>query len=231
MAYWSKGCSFRDVQMYPLMPPTSDGSFGVQIFESLKFLGERGILHCDLKPSNIVVVGSGLTQIKIIDFGSSRYDTDNNTLGEDSTLQTQWYRAPEIILGMPYDMAIDMWSAGCILAELYIHRHLFPGQDESDQLARIMEVVGLPEKSFIERSPRKERFFDESCNPNFNEDIVGEKGVWRRKSIYDVLNCKSEDKSFVSLIWHCLQMNPRLRISPKNALHHRFMMQDLSSQE
>lgn len=222
-AHWLKGFSFRDVQMYPLMPPPSDSSFGIQIFESLKFLGERGILHCDLKPPNIVLVGSDLTKIKIIDFGSSRYETDNNILGEDSTLQTRWYRAPEIILGMPYDKAIDMWSAGCILAELYMCRHLFPGQDDDDQLACIMEVLGLPEKSFIERSPRKKLFFDESCNPIVNEDIVGEEREWGRKNICDVLNC---DRSFVSLIWRCLQMDPGLRITPKQALHHRFMTQD-----
>ena len=139
-AYWSTGFSFGDVQMYPFDATTSDGSFAIQIFESLKFLGDRGILHCDLKPPNILLVGSDLTQIKIIDFGSSRYETDNNILGEDSTLQTRWYRAPEIILGMPYDNSIDMWSAGCILAELFMCGHLFPGQDDGDQLVRIISA-------------------------------------------------------------------------------------------
>jgi dual specificity tyrosine-phosphorylation-regulated kinase 2/3/4 len=91
-----------------------------------------------------------LTRIKIIDFGSGRYETDDNIFGKHSTLQTQWYRAPEIILGMTYNKAIDMWSVGCILVELYICGHLFPGQNDGDKLARIMEVLGPPTKSFIE---------------------------------------------------------------------------------
>jgi serine/threonine protein kinase len=132
---------------------------------------------------------------------------------------------------MPYDNSIDMWSAGCILAELFMCGHLFPGQDDGDQLMRIMEVLGLPAKSFIEGSPRKHLFFDENCNPICNADIVGEEREWGSKGIHDVLNCEEEDRSFVSLIWHCLQMDPGLRFTPKQALHHRFMTQDFSSEE
>ena len=74
-------------------------------------------------------------------------------------IQSRFYRSPEVILGMNYHMAIDMWSLGCILAELYTGFPIFPGENEQEQLACIMEVLGLPEKDFINRSTRKRLFF------------------------------------------------------------------------
>jgi len=77
-------------------------------------------------------------------------------------IQSRFYRSPEVILGMNYHMAIDMWSLGCILAELYTGFPIFPGENEQEQLACIMEVLGVPDKDFIGRSSRKRLFFGES---------------------------------------------------------------------
>ena len=74
-------------------------------------------------------------------------------------IQTRQYRSPEVILGMNYSMAIDMWSLGCILAELYTGYPIFPGENEQEQLSCIMEVLGLPDKDLINRSSRKRLFF------------------------------------------------------------------------
>lgn len=74
-------------------------------------------------------------------------------------IQSRFYRSPEVILGMNYNMAIDMWSLGCILAELYTGYPIFPGENEQEQLACIMEVLGLPEKDLIQRSSRRKLFF------------------------------------------------------------------------
>jgi len=74
-------------------------------------------------------------------------------------IQSRFYRSPEVILGMNYHMAIDMWSLGCILAELFTGFPIFPGEDEQEQLSCIMEVLGIPDKEFIHRSSRKKLFF------------------------------------------------------------------------
>jgi len=74
-------------------------------------------------------------------------------------IQSRFYRSPEVILGMSYNMAIDMWSLGCILAELYTGYPLFPGENEQEQLACIMEIQGVPERYLIERSTRRKVFF------------------------------------------------------------------------
>lgn len=74
-------------------------------------------------------------------------------------IQSRFYRSPEVILGMNYHMAIDMWSLGCILAELYTGYPIFPGENEQEQLSCIMEVLGVPDKEFVNRSSRKKLFF------------------------------------------------------------------------
>jgi dual specificity tyrosine-phosphorylation-regulated kinase 2/3/4 len=74
-------------------------------------------------------------------------------------IQSRFYRSPEVILGMSYSMAIDMWSLGCILAELYTGFPIFPGENEQEQLACIMEVLGVPDKDIIQRSSRRRIFF------------------------------------------------------------------------
>lgn len=74
-------------------------------------------------------------------------------------IQSRFYRSPEVILGMNYHTAIDMWSLGCILAELYTGYPIFPGENEQEQLSCIMEVLGMPDKDLINRSSRKRLFF------------------------------------------------------------------------
>ena len=93
---------------------------------ALKALKDEKIIHCDLKPENILLKQPGRTGIKLIDFGSSCFE--GKTIY--TYIQSRFYRAPEIILGMKYGTAIDMWSVGCILAELYNGFPLFAGDTE-----------------------------------------------------------------------------------------------------
>ena len=74
-------------------------------------------------------------------------------------IQSRFYRSPEVILGSPYGVEIDMWSFGCILAELYTGYPLFPGENEAEQLACIMEVLGPPPRYITEVAPRRKIFF------------------------------------------------------------------------
>lgn len=136
------------------------------------------IIHCDLKPENILLKDPRANrprnsdsnpayipddfnpihsqyQIKVIDFGSSCYENERLY----TYVQSRFYRSPEVILGLPYTTAIDMWSFGCILVELYTGYPLFPGENEADQLACIMEVKGLPPKDIISAGSRIRTFF------------------------------------------------------------------------
>lgn len=89
-------------------------SITIQCLEALRFLHGLGLIHCDLKPENILVKSYSRCEVKVIDLGSSCFETDHLC----SYVQSRSYRAPEVILGLPYGKKIDIWSLGCILAEL-----------------------------------------------------------------------------------------------------------------
>ncbi|XP_054707252.1 cyclin-dependent kinase 4-like [Uloborus diversus] len=114
-----------------------------QLLNGLDFLHFNRVLHRDLKPQNILISNQGI--VKLADFGLARLYTSNVTL--TSVVVTLWYRPPEVLMAQPYGTAVDVWSCGCILAELYRRKPLFPGENEVDQLAKIFEVVGSPSQS------------------------------------------------------------------------------------
>ncbi|KAJ9474985.1 Dual-specificity kinase, partial [Pseudozyma hubeiensis] len=130
--------------------------FTSQVLQSLILMKQHRIVHCDLKPENILLCHPRRSGIKVIDFGSSCFENEKVY----TYIQSRFYRSPEVILGMNYHTAIDVWSLGCIIAELYTGYPLFPGENEQEQLACIMEVLGVPDRYLIEKSSRKKLFFD-----------------------------------------------------------------------
>ena len=116
-----------------------------QILSAVASMHSHWIVHRDLKTSNLLMTNRG--RIKIADFGLARMFGD--PLREMTSLVvTLWYRAPELLLGTKiYDTAVDMWSVGCIFAELLLKEPLFPGKNETDQLSRIIRLLGLPTES------------------------------------------------------------------------------------
>ena len=114
--------------------------FAIQILASLRSMRKLRIIHCDLKPENILLKQSNKSGIKVIDLGSSCF-VDERVY---TYIQSRFYRSPEVILGLPYGTPIDMWSFGCILAELYTGYPIFPGENEQEQLLCIMEICGRP---------------------------------------------------------------------------------------
>jgi len=117
-----------------------------QLLRGLKYIHSAGIIHRDLKPSNVAVNEN--CELKILDFGLARASDDSMT----GYVATRWYRAPEIMLNwMQYDSKVDIWSVGCIMAELLTRRALFPGNDHIDQLTKIMQLVGKPSTEFLDR--------------------------------------------------------------------------------
>uniref|UniRef100_A0A183ST26 dual-specificity kinase n=1 Tax=Schistocephalus solidus TaxID=70667 RepID=A0A183ST26_SCHSO len=125
------------------------------ILRCLLMLHEKGIIHCDLKPENILLIPGSQCEVKIVDFGSSCKKTEVLY----NYIQSRFYRAPEVILGIPYGLPIDMWSLGCILPELLTGKPLFPGQDEFDQICCCVELLGLPPKSLLKDASRRNIFF------------------------------------------------------------------------
>jgi dual specificity tyrosine-phosphorylation-regulated kinase 2/3/4 len=107
--------------------------FTVQILASLSLLRHHRVVHCDLKPENILLKHPAKSAVKVIDFGSSCFENEKVY----TYIQSRFYRSPEVILGMNYHMAIDMWSLGCILAELYTGMPIFPGENEASVSASL----------------------------------------------------------------------------------------------
>ncbi|XP_059843413.1 mitogen-activated protein kinase 11 [Hemitrygon akajei] len=117
-----------------------------QLLRGLKYIHSAGIIHRDLKPSNLAVNED--CELRILDFGLARQTDDEMT----GYVATRWYRAPEIMLNwMHYNQTVDIWSVGCIMAELLKGKALFPGTDYIDQLKRIMEVVGTPSSELLKK--------------------------------------------------------------------------------
>ncbi|KAH8108495.1 hypothetical protein DFH11DRAFT_1633216 [Phellopilus nigrolimitatus] len=191
--------------------------FTSQMLLSLSLMRHHRIVHCDLKPENVLLRHPAKSGIKVIDFGSSCLEHEKVY----TYIQSRFYRSPEVILGLNYNMAIDMWSLGCILAELYTGYPIFPGENEQEQLSCIMEVLGVPDKDLVNRSSRKRLFFDSTGAPR---PVVNSKGRRRRagtKTLAQVLRC--DDELFVDFVSKCLAWDPERRIKPQSAMRHPFV--------
>jgi dual specificity tyrosine-phosphorylation-regulated kinase 2/3/4 len=191
--------------------------FTKQMLSSLNLLKQHKVIHCDLKPENILLRHPLHTEIKVIDFGSSCFENEKVY----TYIQSRFYRSPEVILGMTYGMPIDMWSLGCILAELYTGVPIFPGENEQEQLACIMEVFGPPEKHLIEKSTRKKLFFDSMGKPRLTVSSKGRRRRPSSKTLQQVLKC--DDEPFLDFIARCLRWDPDRRMKPEEAIRHEFI--------
>merc|ERR1712166_319452 len=192
--------------------------FAVQLFTALRALKKLRIIHCDLKPENILLRQANKSGIKIIDFGSSCFEDERVY----TYIQSRFYRAPEVILGLPYDAAIDMWSIGCILAELYTGYPIFPGENEMEQMSCIMEVLDQPPSDLVEISSRRKMFFDSKGQARVVTNSRGKKRRPGSQDIASALHC--DDKQFVSFLQGCLMWDPRDRFSPDDAMQHPWLV-------
>eukprot|EP00831_Metopus_contortus_P065453 TRINITY_DN58477_c0_g1_i1.p1 TRINITY_DN58477_c0_g1~~TRINITY_DN58477_c0_g1_i1.p1 ORF type:complete len:283 (+),score=39.18 TRINITY_DN58477_c0_g1_i1:395-1243(+) len=183
-----------------------------------KILSDNSIIHCDLKPENILVKLESKQEVKLIDFGSSCFYNKKVY----TYIQSRFYRAPEIMLAIPYSCAIDMWSLGCILAELYTGLPLFPGESEPEQMALIIELLGKPPAELLSQAKRRDVFFD--SGGRLLRQPPPRKS--RRSRLEDVVRC--EDRDFIDFIKKCLTLDPQLRMKPSEALSHKWIMKNFS---
>ncbi|XP_055338237.1 dual specificity tyrosine-phosphorylation-regulated kinase 4-like isoform X2 [Paramacrobiotus metropolitanus] len=197
--------------------------FGWNILQSLSLLQQEQIIHCDIKPENILLrtrqgmPGTSVYDIKVTDFGSGCFVQEQIYC----YIQSRYYRAPEIILGFPYDCAIDIWSFACVLAELLLGRPIFPGENEADQLACIMEILGLPPRKILTTAPRARYFFDSLGNPTRLINSRGKKRIPGTKPLHSIL--KTSDRRFLDFMKKCLEWDPHLRATAENLLSHEWM--------
>ncbi|CAG0882663.1 unnamed protein product [Darwinula stevensoni] len=213
--------------------------FAQQLCTALLFLSspELSIIHCDLKPENILLCNPKRSAIKIVDFGSSCQ------LGQRKYqyIQSRFYRSPEVLLGLPYDLAIDMWSLGCILVEMHTGEPLFSGANEVDQMNKIVEVLGMPPAHLLDQAQKTRKYFDKLPDGTYilrkTKDGKKYKPPGARK-LHDILGVETggpggrrygelghsmaDYLKFKDLIERMLDYNPKTRITPYYALQHNF---------
>ncbi|MEQ2262084.1 Dual specificity tyrosine-phosphorylation-regulated kinase 2 [Xenotaenia resolanae] len=212
--------------------------FAHSILQCLDALHKNRIIHCDLKPENILLKQQGRSGIKVIDFGSSCYEHQRVY----TYIQSRFYRAPEVILGSRYGMPIDMWSLGCILAELLTGYPLLPGEDEADQLACIIELLGMPSPKLLDASKRAKNFVSSKGYPRYctvttmpDSTVVLNGGRSRRGKARGPPGSKDwgaalkgcDDPLFLDFLKQCLEWDPVLRMTPSQALRHPWLRRRL----
>ncbi|OIW08364.1 hypothetical protein TanjilG_03040 [Lupinus angustifolius] len=118
-----------------------------QLLSGLNHCHSHGVLHRDIKGSNLLIDNNGV--LKIADFGLASYFDPHHSVPLTSRVVTLWYRPPELLLGANhYGVAVDLWSTGCILGELYTGRPILPGKTEVEQLHRIFKLCGSPSEDY-----------------------------------------------------------------------------------
>ncbi|XP_062847706.1 dual specificity tyrosine-phosphorylation-regulated kinase 4-like [Trichomycterus rosablanca] len=188
-----------------------------ELLKCLSMLEREKIIHADLKPENIMQSLEKPPGIRVIDFGFSCFEH----LQELKRVGTSVYRAPEVMVRKRYSTAIDMWSLGCILIELYTGQHPFYGHSEVEIMSRIMEVLGKPPTQYT--SLRKELFFDFKGRPLRVLDRHGELRVIGSKNLASILN--TSDELFLDFIQRCLTWDPGMRLTAQKALQHKWIQE------
>ncbi|XP_077337706.1 homeodomain-interacting protein kinase 1 isoform X10 [Lithobates pipiens] len=221
-----------------------------QVATALMKLKSLGLIHADLKPENIMLVDPVRQpyRVKVIDFGSASHVSKAVC---STYLQSRYYRAPEIILGLPFCEAIDMWSLGCVIAELFLGWPLYPGASEYDQIRYISQTQGLPAEYLLSAGTKTSRFFNRDPDlgyplwrlktPEEHEIETGIKSKEARKYIFnclddmaqvnmstdlegtDMLAEKADRREYIDLLKKMLTIDADKRITPMKTLNHPFV--------
>ncbi|XP_034944991.1 homeodomain-interacting protein kinase 2 isoform X8 [Chelonus insularis] len=222
-----------------------------QVLTALLKLKQLGLIHADLKPENIMLVDPVRQpyRVKVIDFGSASHVSKAVC---NTYLQSRYYRAPEIILGLPFCEAIDMWSLGCVVAELFLGWPLYPGSSEYDQIRYISQTQGLPTEHMLNNASKTTKFFYRDMDSTYPfwrlktpEEHEAETGIKSKEARKYIFNClddigqvnvptdleggqllaeKADRREFIDLLKRMLTMDQvERRITPGEALHHAFV--------
>jgi serine/threonine protein kinase len=209
--------------------------FSQQLLETLDFLHGFGLIHTDLKPENIILMNHRetthrgrrqsfqipeSTRIKVIDFGSATYEDEKKS----KIVNTRQYRAPEVILGIGWNKAVDLWSIGCILMELYTGDLLFPTHDNIEHLAQMEKVIG-PFPRRVLREARKSdiasKAFDRT-GKHREGGVLSEDSAAYVSGMQPLENIiRREDDRLLQLMRRLLVIDPQDRGSAYECLRYR----------
>ncbi|KAM7276379.1 hypothetical protein ACFE04_018245 [Oxalis oulophora] len=216
---------------------TAIRTYAKQLFIALKHLKNCGVLHCDIKPDNMLV-NEAKNVLKLCDFGNAMFAGKNEVT---PYLVSRFYRAPEIILGLQYDHPMDIWSVGCCLYELYTGKVLFPGATNNDMLRLHMELKGLFSKKMLRKGAFTDQHFDHDLNFHATEDDpVTQKTIKRM-----IVNIKPKDlgsimesslgedpkmlANFKDILDKIFTLDPDKRMTVSQALAHPFITVSLDT--
>ena len=206
-----------------------------QLLEALEFLHSFRLIHTDLKLENILLTNyrevtyksRGRTyeipesiRIKVIDFGGATYDNEKKS----SVVNTRQYRAPEVILGVGWSMPSDLWSAGCILAEVYQGETLFATHDNLEHLALIEKIIGPFPRRMLKRAKNSEvalEAFDSSGRHQLDRVLPSDSVSYVRKMVPLESMISEEDGRFLHLLRRILVIDPDERAPAHEAVRYR----------
>lgn len=191
-----------------------------QLLRATAFLHSGNVIHRDHKPSNILLDSDCL--VKICDFGLARslsqlpkqgQDPDESVPALTEYVATRWYRAPEILLSSPsYTKGVDMWSLGCILAEMLLGKPLFPGDSTFDQIERIIRVIPTPSRADID-----------VIGSQYAQTVVERAQRKTKANLIDIMP-KGTPSDGIDLIKQLLVFNPEKRPSAESCLKHPYVV-------
>eukprot|EP00744_Colponema_vietnamica_P003082 GILI01004766.1.p1 GENE.GILI01004766.1~~GILI01004766.1.p1 ORF type:complete len:314 (-),score=90.79 GILI01004766.1:85-975(-) len=192
------------------LDPQTTKSFLFQLLRGIAFCHQHRVLHRDLKPQNLLINREGM--LKLADFGLARaFGIPVRSYTHE--VVTLWYRAPDVLMGSrKYSTPVDIWSVGCIFAEMVNGRPLFPGTSEQDQLVKIFRILGTP---LEEKWPAMVEL------PEYKKDFPRFEGQPLASVVPNL------DPLGVDLLQSMLQFDPNQRITAKQALQHPYFS-DLS---
>ena len=185
-----------------------------QTLKCLKYMHSAQVLHRDLKPSNILLNAECLA--KVADFGLARSLTQSEDEAQPMLtdyVATRWYRAPEILLGSnSYQKAVDVWSIGCIIGEMYLGKPMFRGKSTLDQIEKVFSVTGMPNKEEIASID----------SPHVSKIISSLPAIEKPDMATLLPNAPSEA---IDLMQKCMSINPSKRFTVEEALEHPYLSQ------
>eukprot|EP01116_Phalansterium_solitarium_P011157 TRINITY_DN2676_c1_g1_i3.p1 TRINITY_DN2676_c1_g1~~TRINITY_DN2676_c1_g1_i3.p1 ORF type:complete len:784 (-),score=185.19 TRINITY_DN2676_c1_g1_i3:137-2488(-) len=219
--------------------------FMILLLDALKLMYQASVIHCDMKPENILLENSTSPSIKIIDFGSACFE--NHTVF--TYIQSRFYRSPEVLIGLPYGHEIDMWSLGCIAAELFLGLPLFPGSSEFNQIFKIIDMLGPIPVSMLDKGNKTSKYFnklptgtqlktDDQYYKENNQEVQPSKKYFKYRTLHEiieknvmkdgltpdeVLKEKESRRCFAHFLEGCLKLDPEERWTPEQASSHPFI--------
>lgn len=186
-----------------------------QLLEGIAYINENGIIHRDLKPANLLIdEKTGI--LKITDFGLSFVGAQQTNFN----VVTLWWRAPEILLKLPYNFKSDLWSVGCIIAEMSFGKYLFPGDDDNSQLITIFSFGNLEHFAMTDQYKDAQQILID--NPRFSKERI-EFDLKKRTLNPAWQEHPEEWANYIDLLQLLLSPNPDFRISAQEALTHPFI--------